>query len=175
MSLVEVLVSATLTTVIMAGIMSLFLLIGRSGVNVGNYADMEVQARGALERFGQDTRQASGLRWNSPTSITLILPASVEVTYSYDSAAGTFSRASGGATTVLVAGVTDEFSFTGYMINGGKVTSDLTTAGGRTAANGVTKQLQIYFKARRSHTTVANATNTVLSARFILRNKRVTA
>ena len=38
----------------------------------------------------------------------------------------------------------------------------------------VTKQLQISLRASRTTATVATATNTVLSARFILRNKHVT-
>jgi prepilin-type N-terminal cleavage/methylation domain-containing protein len=45
----------------------------------------------------------------------------------------------------------------------------------RTTANSSTKQVQISLEASRTNTTVVAATNTVLSARFILRNKVVTA
>jgi len=51
----------------------------------------------------------------------------------------------------------------------------LSTAAERTAASSSTKQLQITLEATRTNTTVVAATNTVLSARFILRNKIVTA
>lgn len=174
LSLVEVLIASSLSSMVLAGVLSTFLFLGRTGANVANYADMESQARTALEQFGQDARQAGGITWNSPHSVTLHV-GGVDVVYAYDSTAGTFSRTVGGTTRVLVDGVTDEFTFTGYTIGGAKVVSDLTTADGRTAANGVTKQLQIYFKASRTDVTVTRATNTVLSARFILRNKRVTA
>lgn len=61
------------------------------------------------------------------------------------------------------------------MITGDSVnTADLSTAAKREAASGVTKQLQIYLKSGRTSSTVNTATNTVLSARYILRNKRVT-
>ena len=39
----------------------------------------------------------------------------------------------------------------------------------------MTKQVQIYIEAARQSTTATRVTNTVLSARYILRNKRVTA
>jgi hypothetical protein len=51
----------------------------------------------------------------------------------------------------------------------------LSTAAKRSAASGVTKQIQIYIEVARNSVTAVQATNTVLSARYILRNKRVTA
>ena len=51
----------------------------------------------------------------------------------------------------------------------------VTTVAERSTASSSTKQLQISLEASRSNTTVVAATNTVLSARFILRNKIVTA
>lgn len=174
LTLVEVLIASSLTALVFAGVLSMFLFLGRTGANVANYADMETQARVALERFGQDVRQANGITWNSASSVTLHVSGTA-IVYAYDSGNGTFSRTVGGLTDVLVEGVTDEFAFTGYTIGGARVNYDLSTAGGRTSANGVTKQLQIYFRASRTDATVARATNTVLSARFILRNKRVTA
>lgn len=174
LTLVELLIASSLTGLVLAGVLSMFLFLGRTGANVANYADMETQARLALERFGQDARQAGGITWNSANSVTLHVNGA-DIFYTYNSVARTFSRSVGAVTTVLVEGVTDEFSFTGYTIGGTKVEYDLSTAAGRTSASGVTKQLQIYFKASRTDATVARATNTVLSARFILRNKRVTA
>ena len=90
-TLVEVLMGSALSVFILAGILSTFLFLGRSGVNVQNYNDMEAQARKALEYFAEDTRQASAIAWTSTTSLTLTINA-VPIVYSYDTTAKSFSR-----------------------------------------------------------------------------------
>lgn len=172
-TLVEVMISAALGSVILAAVISMFLFIGRSGANLTNYAEMEKQARNGLEYFAQDSRQASDMDWNSATSITLTVNGSA-VVYAFDSASGDFTRRASGSTITLIEGI-NTFSLDGYMITGAKVdTSDLTTVAKRNTASGVTKQIQIYLKSARTSNTVNTATNTVLSARYILRNKQVT-
>jgi Tfp pilus assembly protein PilW len=171
--MVEVMISAALGSVILMAVISMFLFIGRSGANLANYSEMEAQARNGLEYFAQDTRQASEMTWNSASSITLTVNGAT-IVYSFDSSASEFSRRAGGIDNVLIQGI-NTFVLDGYMITGAKVnTTDLTTAAKRDAASGVTKQLQIYLKSARTSSTVNTATNTVLSARYILRNKRVT-
>lgn len=173
-TLVEVMISASLATVILTAVLSMFLFLGRSSANIVNYAEMESQARRGLEFFAQDTRQSSDLAWNSTSSITLTVGAST-IDYVFNSGTGEFTRTMGGVTTVLLEGITT-FTFSGYKITGATVdTSDLSTAAKRSAASGVTKQIQIYIEVARNSVTAVQATNTVLSARYILRNKRVTA
>ena len=182
-SLVEVLIGSTISTFILAGVLTAFLFLGRSGANIGNYSEMEKEARRGLELFAEDTRQAVNLYWNSATSVRLTMPPSgavgTTITYSYIARSGTFVRQVTVGTLVhppatLIQGVA-AFSFSGYMITGTAVDlSDLSTDTLRQTASRVTKQLQISLRANRSSRTVATATNTVLSARFILRNKRVT-
>ena len=171
-TLVEVLMGAALSGMILAGVLSTFLFLGRSGVNVQNYNDMESQARKALEYFAEDVRQASAISWASTTSITLTVNT-VPIVYSYDSSTHKFTRRLGSETKELLTGITS-FPFKGYTITGVELT-DLSTAALLTNAGRVTKQLQISLEAARAKTTVVTATNTVLSARFILRNKIVTA
>lgn len=167
-------VSATLGTMILAAVLSMFIFLARSSANIINYAEMEAQARNGLEHFAQDTRQSSDVTWNSANSITLTIGATT-VTYAFNSGSGELSRSTGGTTEVLLSGITT-FTYSGYKITGASVDlSDLSTAAKRASAGGVTKQIQIYIEAARNSTTVARATNTVLSARYILRNKRVTA
>lgn len=171
-TLVEVMVSAALSSFILAGVLSTFLFLGRSGANLNNYNDMESQARKALELFAEDTRQASAVAWTSDTSLTLVVNA-VSITYAYDSGAARFTRAVGGNTTTLLSGITT-FNFLAYTITGSPIT-DFSTAVARTTANNTTKQVQISLSAARTSATVTTATNIVLSARYVLRNKRVTA
>ncbi len=177
-TLVEMMIGATISSFVLAAVMSTFLFMGRSGANIQNYNDMEVQARGALEYFAEDTRQASGVVWNSATSVALTVGTNT-ITYTYDATTKKFSRVvvvtATSATTssrVLVTGITT-FAFSAYSISAATV--PIGTAAERAAANGTTKQLQISLEAARTNTTVVAATNTVLSARFILRNKKVTA
>ena len=60
-----------------------------------------------------------------------------------------------------------------YNVTGSEL--PLASGANLTAAGSSTKQLQISLEASRQTQTVAVATNLVLSARFILRNKIVTA
>jgi prepilin-type N-terminal cleavage/methylation domain-containing protein len=172
-TLVEVMVGATIGAFVLAGVLSCFLLIIRSGINVANYSDMERDSRRGLEYFAEDSRQASSITWNSATSITLVVNGG-SIVYSYNSGTQKFNR-NNGTSTDLLSGV-DSFTFKGYSITGAEVDiSDLSTAAKRTTASTLTKQLQISLRAKRTTQTVAAATNTVLSARFILRNKPVTS
>jgi Tfp pilus assembly protein PilW len=183
-TLVELMIGASLGSFILAAVLSTFLFMGRSGANVQNYNDMESQARTALELFAQDVRQASGVVWSDANTVALTV-GDLTVTYQYNPTARRFARREVvtatsvvNSTRVLVTGITS-FTFSAYSIAIDPATLDvrvlpLATAADRTAANGQTKQLQISLEAARASTTVVAATNTVLSARFVLRNKRST-
>lgn len=185
-TLVEVMISSTIAAFILAGILSSFLFMGRSGANVSNYNDMETQARNALEQFAQDVRQASAITWNSSTDVTLQVESTFVRYYlsSTKPSTGNYTsrflyRITGNSapslptnpsrTNLLVSGII-EFEFKPYNITG----TELTFAN-LASTSSATKQLQVSLRASRKSQTVVAATNTVLSARFILRNKRVTA
>lgn len=162
-------VSAALAGFILTAVLSSFLFLGRSGANFRNYSDMESQARRALELFAEDVRQASAITWNSAESVTLVVNAA-NITYAYNSTARSFSRNG----TAIITGITaGSFTYKAYKVDGTEL--PLASAANLTAAGVNTKQLQISLEASRTNQTVVAATNTVLSARFILRNKIVTA
>ncbi len=171
-TLAEAIMGATISSSILAGVLSTFLFLGRSGANVQNYNDMEAQARQALEVFAQDTRQASSINWSSEIDVTLTVDT-IDIQYYYDKAARTFYRVdtNTGQKRALVTGIV-LFEFKAYGITGSGL--PLTSAGELASASKSTKQLQISLESTRNTKTVATASNTVLSARFILRNKRVT-
>lgn len=182
-TLVEVLISAGLVGFILTGVMTTFLFLGRSGANLQNYNDMESQARKALELFAQDTRQASSITWTSNNELTLVVD-STNITYRY--ASERFTRngvvlLSGVVAPVARTSETDTTCtpfFRAYDINGNQIKAieyASPSATVRAAAGKSTKQLQISLEASRTTRTVARATNLVLSARFVLRNKRITA
>jgi hypothetical protein len=96
------------------------------------------------------------------------------IRYVYDSGTQTFYRRTATGTQSLITGVrAGSFSFKAYNVAGNDLA--LATAANLTTASSETKQLQISLEASRSNQTVVDATNAVLSARFILRNKVVTA
>ena len=169
-TLVEVMVSVTIGSIVMLGVLSTFIFLGRSGMNLRNYSDMEAQARRGLELFAEDTRQAKAVTWASADSITLDVDG-VNVTYAYSS--GNFTRTKNSVTTTLLSGITS-FNFLAYTINGTAIT-DFSDATALTVANHTTKQIQISLSAARSPAGGSTATNIVLSARYVLRNKTVTA
>ncbi|MFA6287634.1 MAG: prepilin-type N-terminal cleavage/methylation domain-containing protein [Opitutaceae bacterium] len=187
-TLVELMVSMALASFLMLGVLSSFLMMGRSGANAQNYTQLEAKARKALEYFSRESRLAYAVSSYGASSVTLRIPdtsssrtaLAYSVTYTFDGTAGTFSRTgppidtpSGtSATTVLLTGVeqitgSNPFNYYRYVTTG--YASGFTS---NTASN-VTeiKQIEINFILKRTSTTVASATNKVLSARFILRNK----
>lgn len=209
-TLVEVMIGASLASFILAGVLSSFLFLGRSGANIQAYNDMESQARKALEQFAEDVRQASSVTWNGPSDVTLIvntqyiryyLSATKPTGNQYAQIAGMcFYRippASSApsipttppAANLLINGINTPVArtsdtdttctpfFRAYTITGTEIKSleyASPTATTLTSVANQTKQIQISLEAQRSRTTLVATTNTVLSARYILRNKRVT-
>jgi hypothetical protein len=185
---VEVLISAGLTGFILTGVLSTFLFLGRSSANIVNYSDMETEARKGLESFAVDTREASDLYWIDANTIRLSIGTGF-VNYGYDTTTKSFYRVaitrsgSSGSYTYTESGPrralinrVEDFSFRGYQINATAPIdiSDLSTVSKQSAASNVTKQIQISMRAIRKDVTVVGVTNSVFSARYILRNKKVT-
>jgi prepilin-type N-terminal cleavage/methylation domain-containing protein len=177
-TLVELLIATALSSVLLAAVLTSFLMLGRSGTNLANYSEMESQARVSLERFAQDVRQAANIVWTSETNVTLSFNGLPDVTYALGGTGNTqFIRTVHSTpvqSSVLISNVLPAtFKMSGYTVTGYAL--PVSTATERLAANRDTKQLQLQLNSFRKSVTVNRATNTVLSARFILRNKRVTS
>ncbi len=172
-TLTEVIISATLSTFILAGILSTFLLIGRTGLNTSAYVEMNGSLRLAIERFDNDVRRASDVRWHDRRSLTLLFPSDVSpaVTYRFEPAAdpaapGRFVRQrAGGPVEVLVRAVAPDFAFGRYRMP--------DAAGADRPATGDldTKLLEVRLRAVRSSASAPSASQLAVSARCVLRNK----
>lgn len=173
-TLPEVMIGASLGAIVLAGVLSAFLMLGRSGVNVANYSMSESEIRRGLEDFAQDARMAGNITWNSSTSITLTVPNNYatsgnKVTYAWDSSgsgstAGCFYRqpgtaSSGAAKTIYVRNVTS-FEFMRYNRLDAAATTDAET-----------KRIQLSLNVRRTGPTVVAANTSGISASYLLRNK----
>jgi prepilin-type N-terminal cleavage/methylation domain-containing protein len=176
-TLVEVMIGATLGSIVLAGVMSTFLMLSRSGMNAANYTTMDTQCRRALEEFAQDVRMASNVAWNSSSSVTLTVPENYTttsnlVTYTWDNTSSSptyrcFYRVPGDASatspkTIFVRNVTT-FTFYRYDRLNAATTSDAST-----------KRLQISMKVSTTSNTAVTVTDQMVSASFILRNKPAT-
>jgi hypothetical protein len=176
-TLVEVLMAATLSTFVLAGVLSAFIFLTRSGFRASGYSELESQVRRGLDLFARDTRNATDLRWNSNQSITLMMSGG-HVTYAYDNNAASatyrsFLRLSGDAAAagiplVLIENVDPSFSFRRFKIAQPGVKDN------RAANDRETKQLQLTLRATRATSSAIGASNSAVSARYMLRNKRVT-
>lgn len=170
-------VSTGLSSVLMTGVLSSFVLMGQNSYNAASYSVMEAESRRALSTFTEEARMADNITWTSGNSVTLSVvndTSTYLVTYAYDTATtGTTARsfyrklgAAGvaGPAQILVRNVND-FAFRRYKVVNGTDYS---------AANDLeTKQIQITLRTVRTGVTTVNATNAVLSARVVLRNKHV--
>lgn len=180
-TLTEVLVASTLSTLVLAGVLSAFLWLGRGGFAASSYSALEAETRNALEVFGGDVRKAVYFRWNNEQSITLWTAtasnATTAVTYAYDAdpASGTyrsFYRLPGEANSVavrrpLVRQVAPDFAFRRFKLEQPGIADN-------TAANDLeTKQIEVTFRASRTGATAVAAKQAAHSARYVLRNKRV--
>lgn len=167
-------IGSTIGAFVLLGILTTFLMLGRSGVNLVGYSTMDIQTRRGLEDLAQDLRMASGITWNSDTSITLTVPDNYAgsgnlVTYAWDTTAGSstyryFYRVPGAAAsasprTTYIANISS-FAFSRYDRLNAAATDDAHT-----------KRIQVSLTITTTHSTVVAATDTTISASFILRNK----
>jgi Tfp pilus assembly protein PilW len=181
-TLTEVLIAATLSSFVLAGVLSAFLMIARSGFAASSYSELETQTRRGLEIFGNDARKAADVRWNSAQSVTLSIVtasnATTSVTYAYDTDPSSatyrcFYRLIGDASStqprqVLIREVTPDFAFSRFKLDrDGTVDNAAVT-------DLETKQLQVTLRAARTANVAGSVSQTAISARYVLRNKRVT-
>lgn len=173
----EVLIAATLSVFVLAGVLSAFIFLTRSGFRASGYSELDSEVRRGLDVFARDTRNASDVRWHSSQSITLTVSDTL-VTYAYDNdpTSATFrsfyrmagDASSGQARLVLVHNVDPAFSFRRFKAAPSGA-SDSVAANDRE-----TKQLQLSFRGARTTPSTTEASNAAISARYVLRNKRVT-
>jgi hypothetical protein len=180
-TLTEVIIASTLSAFVLAGVLSAFIFIGRSGFRASGVSEMETEVRRGLEAFAEDARAAVDVHWNSAQSVTLTLPAgaaSSQVTWAYDATtggatSGCLYRVAGdsGSTQprrIIVRNLSPAFTFQRFKIEQDGVADN-------SATNDLeTKQLQLVLTARRTSVAARGVTQSAVSARYVLRNKRVT-
>lgn len=172
-TLVEVLGGFSLSTILLAAVLSTFLMIGRSGTNAASYMTMDAHSRRALQCFSRDVRMAAGMAWNSDTSVTLLIPnagsgPSSPVTYAWDEVGSSqtyrcFYRVAGDASSTapkeILARNVSLCRFAGF--------NRLNTA---TTDGATIKRIRVSMTLLSSGETIVNATDQVAGS-FVLRNQ----
>lgn len=161
-------IALSVSGILLAAILSTFLYVGRSSAGLTIYTEMEMQARQSLLQFGLDTRQASNAVWLDANTLRLTGEDGT-VTYGFDPGTHRLTRTSGGTTRVLASDI-KTFAFHAYNIEGDELPLDPDPA----AVSASTKMVQMRLVLARAPVGTPKATEAVISARYVLRNKPVT-
>ena len=102
LTILEMLVAASLASLVFAATAMLWIFSARSFTALGNYGDLDKASRNALDNMSREIRQTKGLTSFSSTSITLKDWDNGALTYVYDSSARTLTRQKGGTNTLLL-------------------------------------------------------------------------
>lgn len=162
-TLTEVMIGMALASLIATAVFASWGLIARSTVSIANYTEMNSNGRRGLETFARDIRMARDIRDFSSSGLTLIMDDDGEelIHYDYDSANQVVRREADDETEPLFRNV-DTFMLTRFALSRREATNDLET-----------KQIQLELSMVRP-TLRHETTKKIVSARYIMRNKKMT-
>lgn len=169
-SLIELTVAVSIASMALAAVFSTTVFISRSAVATTDYADMTMEARRALELFARDVRMAKDVTAFSEHAVTLTVRTSSgtkSVNYTYLPGTKTFYRNFGTSDQQRLITHIESLALTAYGL-----ATDPDIGQPLPANQPIEiKQLQLQLRSVRSGGAKATASNNVVSARFILRNK----
>ena len=179
-TLVELMVAVGLSTIILAAVLSTFLMIIRSGMRSSNYSTMEAETRRAFEQLGIDARMANDFSATFTsgeiTSFTLTIPnldltATSQVTYGYDASnaadkkifvvPGNNPAATAGRRNLI--NKVEDMRFLRYTASSALIPTATTSSAG-------VKHIQISVSVKRTGVGLASTTQIIRSSAFTLRN-----
>jgi prepilin-type N-terminal cleavage/methylation domain-containing protein len=174
-TLTELLIGMTISGLVMAGLLSAFLLFSRSTLRVSHYDTMETEATRALELLARDLRMAQAIATDAPPAagstrlikrIQLTVPAATTnatntVTYQFTNT-NTLTRTEGGTTETLIRDIeANSAKFEAYNLTAALAANDYET-------NQIKLLLTVKPETKGNY---AQVSKRVLSARFVLRNR----
>lgn len=182
-TLVELMIAMSLGSMILAAVLTAFIMIGRSAARVVNYSVMEAQTRRAFEQLAIDARMANAflsypeLPATGPiTSFTMTIPGedttpSRLVTYGYDTTDSSdkkfyFVPGPNGSTVGRVNLITGLKDLTILRYTGATPPVLIPTTSNSTGI----KHLQVSVSVSRSGGRVVETTQVMRSTAFTLRN-----
>lgn len=106
MTLVELLVSMTLTAIAVAGTISATLLFAKIANNHENYFDNYRETRDLFEQLAHDTRNASSVSSRTSSSFTFTYQSASPVVYTYNGTAKTLTRTVDSESSTMLSNLT---------------------------------------------------------------------
>jgi prepilin-type N-terminal cleavage/methylation domain-containing protein len=179
-TMVEMMIAASLGSIILAGVLATFLMLVRSGVRTSNYSVMETETRRAFEQLGIDARMASAFTSNftsgTITSFTLTIPnhdltGSRQVTYGYDTSDSSNKKlfyVPGSSPTATAGRLNLVSKVNGLTFLRYNATNTLIPSS-TTVDTGV-KHIQVSVSVSRAEVGVAATTQIIRSSAFTIRN-----
>lgn len=165
-TLAEVLVAVTLSGLVLSIAVGSLLFLTKSTAGLGNYQEMNMNSRFALETFASDARMTVDVVSFGATSVTLKVYNSSgstdTIVYSFDEVSGLFNRTRNGQTSVLLRDV-ESVSLSYFTLRRAVATTALEV-----------KEIQLIAEMRRDVLSVRN-TNEIISARYMMRNRAVSS
>ncbi len=165
-TLVELLIAVAIGGIVLAGAATSINLMARSSVGIGNYSDMSGSCRRALDIFASDVRMANNVSVSTSTTFTFTAydasNSIVTVSYAFDDGADQLTRTYDGSSKVLLEDV-DRFALSYFDLTRGATTNALSV-----------KEVQIEAILLKKALSINN-TDEIISARFMLRNRRVSS
>lgn len=162
----ELMLSIAIGGALLAAATTSINLWARSSMSVGNYADMSGSCRRALDIFASDVRMANDVSVSTANTFTFTAfdsgSGTVTVSYAFDSGNDTLTRTYDGNSRVILEDV-DQFGFS-Y--------SDLTLSA---TANPLSVKVVQIEAVLQKQVLNMNNTDEIISARFMLRNRRVSS
>ncbi|WP_158279790.1 type II secretion system protein [Coraliomargarita sinensis] len=176
-TITELIVATTISGIVLASMVGTFLTFAVGARSVGAYTDMSKDSRIVLENFARDMRAAEDVLQASSSTLEVVFPdtsfyGGSRVTYDYDKDAKVFFRievdSSGSEVSneLLLEGV-EQFTFSYYDPLGDKL-----SASTESILLSV-KSVQIDAEMQRNISR-SEATDYIISARFMMRNRPVT-
>ncbi len=173
-TLVEMLIATGLAGVLLAAVMSFSLYSARSFAAAGNYIDLDIKGRTALDWMSRDIRQCDYLS-NYVANSSLVFRTTDPTTsnhftlrYTYDPAAQTLTRTFGTTNTVLLTGCTfyhfDLYQRNPALTNGGELVALISTN-----QPSLVKAIDLSWICGRAVLGNTNNTEDVQSARVVIR------
>lgn len=173
-TLVEIIIGSTIGSFVLAGVLSAFVLLARSGTRLYRYNGLTTDTRRAFEYFAEDARMASGIVLNNNQSVTLTIPDNYaahgnQVTFAYDSSttgptAGAFYRRPGNASSTATPLVLARNVQTGAYLFYDRLGAPTTTPA-------EIKRVKLLLRLRTASASTVETTDHAVSATYVLRNK----
>ncbi|MGJ8650111.1 MAG: PilW family protein [Opitutaceae bacterium] len=176
-SVVELIVAMTISAFVMTSMVATFIVFAAGSESVAGYTEMSQQSRKALELFARDMRAAADVTTATESDLVVVYPQTsyydaITVQYTFDKTVGIFSRIERALDGTLTSNDTvldgvEQFTFDYYDPLGGAL--EYSQASLLLSIKSVRIDAEMLRNVSDN-----DATDYIISARFMMRNRPVT-